>query len=57
MSLHWGDFSKSYNITLGEAGGTCKHSELETRTQPLVLALHGCAVTLTWKKTEEGETT
>lgn len=51
MSLHWRNFSKSYNITLGEAAGKSKHSE-ETKTgaQPLVLALPGCAVTLTWRK-------
>lgn len=56
MSLHWRNFSKSYNISLGKAGGTCTHSETETGAQPLVLALPGCAVTLTWKKMEEGET-
>lgn len=50
MSLGWGDFSRSYSSTLGEAGGKWRHSETGTQAQRLVLVLTGGAVTLTLRK-------
>jgi len=50
MSLGWGDFSRSYSSTLGEAGGEWRHSETGTQAQRLVLVLTGGAFTLTLRK-------